>query len=181
MVYGVFGGCYSDWYIVGYFNNRLDADKYCAAYGKGDYYVEEMKDLQDEKDLSKISLKYTHEIVFDLNKDNEWVMRDEPTRYSCYIAEELNQNKINYLGYRWVSFFINIDKDNRKLAEKIAQDYFYQLLAYGDSKKVMKQYVDLMNNQFAEPYKIREELREQEELKQKELAELARLKEKYEQ
>ena len=28
MVYGVFGGCYSDWYIVGYFNNREDADKY---------------------------------------------------------------------------------------------------------------------------------------------------------
>ena len=22
MVYGVFGGCYSDWYVVGYFNNR---------------------------------------------------------------------------------------------------------------------------------------------------------------
>ena len=64
MVYGVFGGCYSDWYVVGYFNNRLDADKYCAAYGAGEYYVEEMKDLQDEKDLSKITLKYDHEIVF---------------------------------------------------------------------------------------------------------------------
>lgn len=36
MVYGVFGGCYSDWYIVGYFNNRLDADKYCTAFGEGE-------------------------------------------------------------------------------------------------------------------------------------------------
>lgn len=26
MVYGVFGGCYSDWYIVGYFDNRDDAE-----------------------------------------------------------------------------------------------------------------------------------------------------------
>ena len=30
MVYGVFSGCYSDWYIVGYFNNRDDAEKYCC-------------------------------------------------------------------------------------------------------------------------------------------------------
>lgn len=180
MVYGVFGGCYSDWYIVGYFNNRLDADKYCAAYGNGDYYVREMKDLQNEKDLSKISLKYEHEIVFDFNSDGKWIMRDEPTRYSCYISEEFKPNHIKYLGYRWVSFFVNIDKDNRKLAEKIAQDYFYQLLAYGDSRKVSQEYVDLMNNQFIEPYRIREELRKQEELRQKELEELARLKEKYE-
>ena len=37
-----------------------------------------------------------------------------------------------------------------------------------------------MNNKFLEPYKIRENLRKQEEFRQKELAELARLKEKYE-
>lgn len=179
MVYGVFGGCYSDWYIVGYFNNRLDADKYCAAYGYNEYYVEEMKDLQDERDLSQISLKYEHEVVFDFI-DDEWVMRDEPTRYNCYIDEELKQNRIEYCGFRWVSFAINIDKDNRKLAEKIAQDYLYQLLAYGGSKKINIEYVKLMNEQFAEPYRIKEELRKQEELKKKELAELARLKEKYE-
>lgn len=28
MIYGVFGGCYGDWYIVGYFNNREEADKW---------------------------------------------------------------------------------------------------------------------------------------------------------
>lgn len=179
MVYGVFGGCYSDWYIVGYFDNRLDADKYCAAYGSGDYYVEEIKNLKDEKDLSKISLKYNHEILFDF-KDNEWVMRNEPTRYDCYIAEELKPNTIRNMGSSWVCFNINIDKDDRKLAEKIAQDYLYILLAYGDSKRILNKYVDLMNNQFLEPYKIREKLRKEEELRKKELAELARLKEKYE-
>lgn len=178
MVYGVFCGCYSDWYTVGYFDNRLDADKYCAAYGDGDYYVIELKDLKDEKDLSKITLKYDHEIVFDL-KDNEWIMRDEPDRYNCYIAEELKPNNIRNGGF-WVAFHINIEKDNRKLAEKIAQDYLYQLLAYGDSRKVYDKYIELMNNQFIEPYKIKERLKKEEELKQKELAELARLKEKYE-
>ena len=178
MVYGVFGGCYSDWYIVGYFNNRLDADKYCTAYGDGEYYVEEMKDLQDEKDLSKITLKYDHDIVFD-SKGDEWVMRDEPNRYKCYIADELKPNNIRN-GRFWVGFHINIEKDNRKLAEKIAQDYLYELLSYGESKKVDEKNIKLMNNKFLEPYKIREELKKQEELRQKELAELARLKEKYE-
>lgn len=181
MVYGVFGGCYSDWYTVGYFNNRLDADKYCAAYGNGDYYVIELKDLQDEKDLSKITLKYEHEVVFDF-RNNEWIMRDEPTRYKCYIAEELNPNNIwgNEYSNFWIGFRVNIEKDNRKLAEKIAQDYLYQLLAYGDSRKVYDKYVKLMNNQFIASYKLKAEQKKQEELRRKELAELARLKEKYE-
>lgn len=63
MVYGVFGGCYSDWYVVGYFNNRQDAEKYCCLCGDGDY-VKPLKDLTNEKDLSKVSLKYCHEVLF---------------------------------------------------------------------------------------------------------------------
>lgn len=66
MIYGVFGGCYSDWYIVGYFNNREAADKYCCVCGNGYYYVEPMKSLDGKEDLSMVSLKYRHEIVFDL-------------------------------------------------------------------------------------------------------------------
>lgn len=183
MIYGVFGGCYSDWYIVGYFDNRLDADKYCAAFGSGEWYVEEMKNLKDKEDLSKITLKYTHEVVFDF-KENQWVMRDEPDRYKCYIADELKPNNIKCsdprYNFSWLNFQINIEEDNRKLAEKIAQDYLGELLAYGESKKVYNQNVQMMNDKFLEPFKIKAELRRQEELKQKELAELARLKEKYE-
>lgn len=33
MVYGVFGGCYSDWYVVGYFNNRQDAENIAVYVG----------------------------------------------------------------------------------------------------------------------------------------------------
>lgn len=178
MIYGVFGGCYSDWYIVGYFDNRLDADKYCAAFGKGEYYVEEMKNLKDKEDLSKITLKYKHEVVFDL-KDSQWVMRDEPDRYECYIEDELRPNNIRY-GNSWVNFRVNIGEDNRKLAEKIAKDYLAELLSYGESKNVYDNVVTLMNDKFLEPFRIKERLRKEEELRQKELAELARLKEKYE-
>lgn len=180
MIYGVFGGHYSDWYIVGYFNNRLDADKYCTAFGNGDYYVEEMKDLSNKEDLSKITLKYKHEVVFDL-RDNKWVMREEPDRYSCYINDEIGQNIIRYGGrHNLVCFDINIDKDDRKLAEKIAQDYLAELLSYGEDKQIYEKNVKLMNDKFAEPFKLRERQRKEKELKQKELTELARLKEKYE-
>ncbi len=179
MIYGVFGGCYSDWYIVGYFNNRVDADKFCCVCGNGEYYVEEMKNLQNQEDLSNVSLKYDHEIVFDY-KNNNWKMRNEPNRYSCYIGDELKPNSIKNGGCNWVSFHVNIEEDNRKLAEKIAQDYLFQLLAYGDSKKIYEKNVKLMNEKFIEPYRVKEELRKQEELKQKELAELDRLKKKYE-
>ena len=37
-----------------------------------------------------------------------------------------------------------------------------------------------MNDQFIAPYKLKEKQKKEEELRQKELAELARLKEKYE-
>jgi hypothetical protein len=178
MVYGVFGGEYSDWHTVGYFDNRLDADKYCAAFGACDYYVIELKDLKNEKDLSKITLKYDHEIVFD-SRGNEWIMRDEPDRYKCYIAEELKPDNIRK-GSFWVAFHVNIEKDDRKLAEKIAQDYLYHLFAFGNSRNVYDKYINLMNDQFIAPYKFKEKQKKEEELRQKELAELARLKEKYE-
>lgn len=48
MVYGVFGDCYSDWYVVGYSTNRQDAEKHCCVCGNGDYYVKPLKDLTDE-------------------------------------------------------------------------------------------------------------------------------------
>ena len=74
---------------------------------------------------------------------------------------------------------INIDHDNRKLAEKIAQDYLAELLSYGDGT-VFQKNVDLMNKKFLAPFKEKERLKKEAELREKELAELARLKEKYE-
>ena len=181
MVYGVFSGCYSDWYIVGYFNNREDADKYCCICGNGDYYVEPLKDLNNEKDLSQIKLKYEHEVLFDY-KDNKWIMRKEPDRYKCYVDNTLHCNSIcesNLRWCRWIKFNINIDHDDRKLAEKIAQDYLTELRSYGDGD-VCDENIELMNEKFAAPFKEMERLEKEKALREKELAELSRLKEKYE-
>ncbi len=179
MIYGVFGGCYSDWYIVGYFNNREEADKYCCVCGNSNHHVEPIKCLDGVEDLSKVSLKYRHEIVFDL-MNREWVMREEPNRYKCYMGDDLRCNGIKAnLQNSWVCFAINIDHDDRKLAEKIAQDYLAELRSYGNGI-VYQRNIDLMNEKFAAPFKEKERLRKEAELKEKELAELARLKEKYE-
>lgn len=179
MIYGVFGGCYSGWYIVGYFSNREEANKYCCVFGNGDYYVKPMESLDDVEDLSKVSLKYRHEIVFDL-MNREWVMREEPNRYKCYVGDDLRCNGIKAnLQNSWVCFAINIDHDDRKLAEKIAQDYLAELRSYGDGI-IYQRNIDLMNEKFAAPFKEKERLRKEAELKEKELADLARLKEKYE-
>ncbi len=55
----------------------------------------------------------------------------------------------------------------------------YELLSYGDGM-VTRENIGMMNDRFAEPFRIADEQRKQEELKQKELAELKRLKAKYE-
>lgn len=152
MIYGVFGGCYSDWYIIGYFSNKEEADKYCCVYGNGDYFVKSIKSLDGIEDLSKVSLKYRHEIVFDL-KDKEWIMREEPNRYECYIDDDLQCNCIRpNLPNSCVCFAINIDHDDRKLAEKIAQDYLAELRSYGDGI-IYKRNINLMNEKFAAPLK----------------------------
>ena len=178
MIYGVFHSDYSDWYPIGYFNNREDADKYCCAY-KGMYIVKAMKNLSDEKDLSSISLKYTHYIHFSKRDINKWAMNEVNDRYDCYISDELRCNNIGWRKNSWVNFAINIDHYDIKLAEKIAQDYFAELRSYGDGE-ICQRNIDLMNEKFAAPFKERERIKKEEETKQKELAELARLKEKYE-
>lgn len=180
MVYGVFGGCYSDWYIVCYFNNRDDAEKYCCI-SNADYYVEPLKNLTNEKDLSKVELKYTHEVLFDYDKNNKYTMRKEPDRYRYYIDNELHCNSITKSNRlcNWIKFEINISHNDRKLAEKIAQDYLAELRSYGDGK-IYDENIKLMNEKFARPFKEKERLEKEKQLREKELAELQRLKDKYE-
>ena len=180
MVYGVFGGCYSDWYIVGYFDNRDDAEKYCCI-SNADYYVEPLKNLTNEKDLSKVELKYTHEVLFDYDKNNKYTMRKEPDRYRYYIDNELHCNIITKSDrrYNWIKFEINISHNDRELAEKIAQDYLAELRSYGDGK-IYDENIKLMNEKFARPFKEKERLEKEKQLREKELAELQRLKDKYE-
>lgn len=115
-----------------------------------------------KKILSKVSLKYCHEVVFDCkDNENKWIIREEPERYKCYVDNNLRCNNIRQgtlCRNNWVSFCINIDHDNRKLAEKIAQDYLTELRYYGNGKIYQKN-IDLMNDRFAASFKEKERIR----------------------
>lgn len=128
MVYGVFGGEYSDWTVEGYFKNRTDAEKYCAIKRTG-LYVIGLPEIN--ADVSMVKLKYYHEVVFDFGGKNGNSMRNEPTRYE-YFAGNDRQTTMQHNTFRdnsgWIA--INTMAKTRKQAEKIAQDIFTKFLAY---------------------------------------------------
>lgn len=117
----------------------------------------------------------------DYDKNNKYTMRKEPDRYRYYIDNELHCNSITKSNrrYNWIKFEINISHNDRKLAEKIAQDYLAELRSYGDGK-IYDENIKLMNEKFVRPFKEKERLEKEKQLREKELAELQRLKEKYE-
>lgn len=181
MIYGVFYSNYSNWYPVGYFEDKEDAYKYCEGYMGAGYIVLPIKNLLGEKDLSVISLKYEFEIVF---REDGTMMnfgrRDGDDDEYCkrYVSEDLRCNHIKMYGMR-TSIKINLNRKDWDLASKIAQDYYAELKSYGDGK-ILDKNIDLMNKKFEAPFLERKRIRKEEELKQKELAELKRLKDKYE-
>ena len=132
MVYGVVAGYYSDWHIVGYSNNKVDAEKYCAEhnlktqdensefYYDDDYYIIKIGNIKINDDIKNIKLLYEHEIIFDCDDE----MRNEPERYEYYVGEK---RKISFrysrrLRNNW--FAVKVTADSRAKAEKIAQDYY---------------------------------------------------------
>lgn len=179
MIYAIIEGEYSDWSIVGYFTDREEADKYCVAHSSCNYHVYEIKDLTNTEDLSMITLKYTHEVVIDHEAEG-WVVRHEPNRYRCYMSDYYKSNLIySHWPSEYCSYEINIDTSSREKAEKIALDYHYKLLAMGEGI-IHPHNIDAMNAQFKEPELARQKELEAKRLQEKELAELARLKAKYE-
>lgn len=172
---------YSDWQIYGYFSNRVDADKYCVAHPEKECHVEIIPCFDNQEDLSNIVLKYEHEIVFD-KLNNTWVMRNEPGRYETYMADYLRSNVIRgnkFNNIYTLSFTVNISKDDRKLAEKIAQDMLYQFLDFCNNEPNEK-FIKDMNIILSAEETARLAKEQEKQIRQNELSELKRLKEKYE-
>ena len=180
-IYVVMYAYYSDWRIYGYFSNRVDADKYCAAHPEKECYVEVVPCFDEQENFSNIILKYEHEIVFD-KSDSTWVMRDEPDRYETYTADYLRSNSIRgnkFNNIYTLSFTVNISKDDIKLAEKIAQDMLYQFLDFCNNEPNEK-FINDMNVILSAEETARLKKQKEEEIRQSELFELKWSKEKYE-
>lgn len=133
-IYIVMYAYYSDWEIKGYFSNKEEAEQYCIAHSKEDLFIEKVNCFDGSEPQNKsIKCYYRHEVVFDKKYGSSFIMRDEPERYSFYDSKEgLEKDEIkdfNLKRFNWISFIINLKKNDRKLAEKIAQDKLAQYLA----------------------------------------------------
>lgn len=179
-IYLVVDGQYSDWRIIGYFTNKDDSERFCVlkhdAYDGP--YVETVDCLDGGVDLSNVEVLYEHEVVFD-KRGSTMVMRDEPDRYNVY-GGEMRANRVEAIGYHWIRVIVNQRGFNREKAEKIAQDILYQYLGLSNGEEYDKLALDTINDKLSAPQRAREEERKAEELREKEMAELARLKAKYE-
>lgn len=191
-IYLVVQGCYSDWDIVGYFTSRDDAERFCIKEQNkyNEPCVMTVDCLDGDIDLSDVKTLYEHDVFFD-KTNNGWQMRNEPDRYKVYDSNEENirANKIEPSPYyrvisspytSWIRITVNQDKFDRKKAEKIAQDILYRYLNFATDPFNSPDIVKIINEALSAPQRAREEAKAAEELKQKELSELARLKEKYE-
>lgn len=187
-IYAVMYSYYSDWEIYGYFTNREDADKYCVAHKDQELYVKEIKCYDNIKeDFRNISLKYTYNFIFRNNgsgyKLDEEAFEYNP-KYECYQDEFLHSNQIssydNTTVKNWIRISVNVCEANFDKAKKIALDLFYQYLDFCSMKpswESIKEFNLILRKEEVE----RIELQKQEEIRKEELAELKRLKEKYEQ
>ena len=177
MIYLVMYAYYSDWEIYGYFTNREDAEKYVVKYPEKDLFIEEVSCFDNEEDLRGIKVRYEKPIMFRKDK-NSWSCSDngEPGLYQGKFSKS---NRID-LGNDWVCIWVNTEKNDINLQMKIAQDIFYQFLESCDGNITQKA-IGEFNKILSAEEDARKEAEKQEKIKKKELAELKRLKEKYEQ
>ena len=92
MIYGVFSGCYSDWRIIGYFENEDDAEKYVASHNDiedkyDEYYILEINNLKLTEEQKNLKVKQYHHVVFDY-ENGKFVMRNEPDRYDICLNDK---------------------------------------------------------------------------------------------
>lgn len=177
MIYLVMHAYYSDWEIYGYFTNREDAEKYVVKYPGRDLFIEEVSCFDNKEDLRGIKVRYKKPIAF--RKDgNSWSCSDSG-KPELYQGKFSKSNRIDS-GNNWVRIWVNTEKNDINLQMKIAQDIFYQFLESCDGNITQKA-IDKFNKILSAEEDARKEAKKQEKIKEKELAELKRLKEKYEQ
>jgi len=147
-VYGIFSGAYSDWNVHGFFEDHVEAMKYCAKINKSEAnywnqcYVKTLDKIV--ADVRHVELQYQHEVVFDFDSNNKFTMRNTPDRFDYYIGEP-KEKGLEYNIFKsqngWVS--IKLNSDSREHAEKISQDIIgklsYKITELGKIKNALSE------------------------------------------
>jgi len=174
-IYLVMYAYYSDWQIYGYFTTRDEAEKYVVSHPSEELDIHEIRCLDNQADLSGVSVKYEFSVVF---KSDD----SEPCRISedfdIYQSPYLRSNHIDG-RYNWISVYVNLNKKDKDLAKKIAQDIFYQYMSECDGHSSWKS-MEEFNKILSAEEDARKAAEKEEKLRNQELAELERLKAKYE-
>ena len=174
-IYLVMYAYYSDWQIYGYFTTRDEAEKYVVSHSSEELEIHEIECLDNKADLSGVSVKYEFSVVFK-SDDSEPCRINE--NFDIYQSTYLRSNHIDVI-FDWIRVYVNLNKRDKDLAKKIAQDIFYQYMSECDghsSKKSMKEFNKILSAE----EDARKAAEKEEKLRKKELAELERLKVKYE-
>lgn len=179
-IYLVMYAFYSDWDIHGYFTTRDEAEKYVVSHPSENLNIFEIACLDNQADLSKVSVKYEFSVTFD-KTDFGWECRLSSLTdgLDFYQAPYLRSNSVWSRNHsRWITVSVNLDKRDKDLAKKIAQDIFYQYMNECNghsSDKSMKEFNKILSTE----EDARKAAEKETKLREKELAELERLKAKY--
>jgi len=121
MIYGIFSGEYSDWDTHGYFDNKEDAEKYCAHKNFGlkydRHYFIELPNIKFEESATEGRvLKRRFDCVLSIKKGT-WATEQDTCYYGEDRQNELTVNEGNYAEF-------TITAKNKDLALKIARDLY---------------------------------------------------------
>ena len=178
MIYLVMHAYYSDWEIYGYFTTYDEAAKYMVKHPDRDLHIECVECYDGKEDLSNIKPRYLTDVRF-RKIDGRWKLL-YIDKTDIYDEPYLRSNNIRKI-YRGdiMSVIVNTDKYDPDIITKIAQDLFYQYLSECNSCPD-DETLAAFNKILSAEEDARKERERQDKIKQKELAELARLKAKYE-
>ena len=172
--------------LFGWFNSELDAMKYCAylAYKNNcSYHIYEIEGLKIDPDFLELEsdMKYEYYVEAIYDDKNGWIIKETPEIDSCYFSEILRKDTINNMYTDTIRMRINLEDENSELAKSVACNYLENFKGvHGDDKNKIRDIIDILNKKFKLKHDEELERLEQERIKQEELAELARLKAKYE-
>ena len=151
-IYVVMYAYYSDWTIYGYFTRKSDAEKYCTAHPEMDLTVETLHCLDHKQDLSKVSVKYQYLVRFRLH-DKTWCLDPPFQSEEAGEPEAVGEKTSRYViemgpdpeNPRWIRIKVTLERADRSIAEKTAQDLFYQYLNFCENHPNEKSAADFLS------------------------------------
>lgn len=123
--------------ILGYFSEKNAAVRYCAVNSDLGVFIKEISCL-DEKDLSHINVEYNHHFMFQKPYE-EWKADQDSyfCTYTCTADETSCKNSIDVRDWwfgRRIDCNINLNQDDKDMAEKLAIKMMYKFLDFCNQK-----------------------------------------------